>query len=105
MKRVRERYPERHRAKAIQRTANYPKARYAIDAVRNALKRGRLKRQPCEVEGCGKRYTHGHHDDYDKPLEVRWLCPVHHTEWHEKNGPGANIEGQPVHLPRVRRSA
>ncbi len=43
-----------------------------------ALKDGRIEKQPCEV--CGEADVHGHHDDYDKPLEVRWLCPVHHGE-------------------------
>jgi hypothetical protein len=77
----------------------YPKAVYAIGVVRNAVKKGRMQRGACEV--CGSAYTHGHHDDYDQPLVVRWLCPVHHREWHDANGPGANIEGQPVHLKRV----
>ena len=44
-----------------------------------ALKR--LPTQQCEIEGCetdGER----HHDDYTKPLEVKWLCRVHHKELH-----------------------
>jgi len=23
-------------------------------------------------------------------LNVRWLCPVHHSEWHKLNGDGLN---------------
>lgn len=34
--------------------------------------------QPCEV--CGTTPAQRHHDDYSKPLEIRWLCPVHHKE-------------------------
>jgi hypothetical protein len=47
-----------------------------------ALRRGKLKRQPCEVCGVGKAQMH--HDDYTKPLDVRWLCTTHHGELHRK---------------------
>ena len=50
--------------------------------VRSAIDSGRLVRQPCEV--CQSLPTHGHHDDYSKPLAVRWLCPKHHREHHAK---------------------
>lgn len=56
--------------------------------VSNALRDGKLTREPCEK--CGDDKVHGHHDDYAKPLEVRWLCSIHHNEWHEENGPGLN---------------
>jgi hypothetical protein len=43
------------------------------------LHRGLILRQPCEV--CGAR-AEMHHDDYAKPLEVRWLCREHHLAHH-----------------------
>lgn len=37
-----------------------------------AIKRGLVVRQPCGK--CGSGNSHGHHHDYDKALEVEWLC-------------------------------
>ena len=55
-----------------------------------AIKRGNLIRGSCEI--CGNEKADAHHDDYDKPLEVRWLCKSHHWEWHNINGKGLNYE-------------
>ncbi len=33
----------------------------------------------CEVEGCCVK-GEKHHDDYSKPLEIRYLCNMHHNE-------------------------
>lgn len=50
-------------------------------SVANAAQHdGRLVPQPCEI--CGTQETEKHHDDYDKPLDVRWLCRPHHMELH-----------------------
>lgn len=43
-------------------------------------RRGKLVPQPCEV--CGAAEVEMHHDDYSKPLEVRWLCREHHMAHH-----------------------
>lgn len=48
------------------------------------LKRGMLERRPCEV--CGSLEVQMHHDDYDRPLDVRWLCRAHHRQEHRKAG-------------------
>lgn len=49
--------------------------------VQGAIKTGRLKKLPCEV--CGEPIVEAHHDDYDKPLDVKWLCKKHHHELHK----------------------
>ena len=51
-------------------------------AVKNAIRRGILQRQPCEV--CGREDVHAHHEDYSQPLSVRWLCPEHHGIEHRQ---------------------
>lgn len=60
--------------------ARYPERRAARIALGNAVRDGKVVKQPCEV--CGNPKSHGHHDDYSKPLDVRWLCSTHHREHH-----------------------
>lgn len=62
-----------------------PLQRAARVLVGNALRDGKLTRQPCEV--CGSAKAQAHHGDYSKPLDVRWLCSTHHAEWHKHNTP------------------
>jgi hypothetical protein len=59
-----------------------PAKRRAHNIVARAIRRGQLKRGPCEV--CGAGDAEAHHDDYDLPLDVRWLCRRHHAEHHRK---------------------
>ena len=55
------------------------KARYIFT---NALRAGKLVR-PNACSKCSKvGLVHGHHPDYDKPLEVIWLCRSCHVEAH-----------------------
>lgn len=48
--------------------------------VAQAVRSGSLVRMPCEV--CGAERAEGHHADYSKPLDVRWLCRLHHLAEH-----------------------
>lgn len=59
----------------------YPLKAIARHAVQNAIRDGKLKKQPCER--CGKHDgVHAHHEDYRFPLQVMWLCRKHHAERH-----------------------
>lgn len=49
----------------------------------NAVRDGRIEKYPCEV--CGATKVQAHHDDYSKPLIVRWLCFNCHKKHHEKD--------------------
>ena len=82
---------------AYRQIASKSKKQYKIDnpikyaahtTLGNAIRDGKLFKQSCET--CQDPKVHGHHDDYSKPLEVRWLCAIHHKEWHRENGPGIN---------------
>ena len=46
------------------------------------VKRGHVTRGCCEV--CGDEKVEAHHEDYTKPLDVRWLCKLHHLQAHGK---------------------
>ncbi len=62
--------------------ARNPLARWAHNATRAALKRGLIERRPCEQ--CGNPETDAHHEQYDRPLLVQWLCRSCHMLLHSK---------------------
>lgn len=82
---------DRQRAKAPARRAHSraitirwreqnPTAYKAQTAVGNALRDGKLRKEPCAF--CGRQDVHAHHKDYSKPLDVIWLCPKCHHRLH-----------------------
>lgn len=46
------------------------------------IQRGKIQRKPCEQ--CGEIKVEAHHDDYNKPYEVRWLCRRCHIAHHKE---------------------
>ena len=63
------------------------KARMAAkNAVKYALRKGKLVKLPCFV--CGEVVTEAHHPSYawDMRLCVTWLCSAHHNEIHNPGG-------------------
>lgn len=79
---------KRRRADAMARYARDPALRIRHEArwkVRRAVAAGALVRQPCER--CSEIKSQAHHDDYGKPLDVRWLCAACHRAWHKSNTP------------------
>ena len=60
-------YHQRKRADAV-----YLLKRRARRLLAYAVEKGVMVRQPCDR--CGAVKVDGHHHDYSKPLDVRWLC-------------------------------
>lgn len=58
---------------------HFPNRKKANTAVANAVRDGRLKKQLCWA--CGEKAI-AHHPDYDRPLDVVWLCQAHHKQTH-----------------------
>ena len=81
------------KVKAARERAKYRKSRLARGTANRALQRGEIDRAGCET--CGEA-EQMHHDDYDQPLVVRWLCRQHHADWHRLNGRGANAGYAPA---------
>lgn len=65
-----------------ERKKRYPEKFAARQVLQEAVRCGKIKKLPCEV--CGDKKTDGHHTDYSKALDVRWLCRTHHAEIHRK---------------------
>lgn len=49
------------------------KLNYAINCKK-------IIRQPCKI--CEELKVEAHHEDYNKPYEVEWLCIKHHRKLH-----------------------
>jgi ribosomal protein S27AE len=58
-----------------------PKKKRAHNLVYKAIASGKLIKQQCAI--CGETKTEAHHEDYNKPLEVIWLCRQCHKTLHQ----------------------
>ena len=79
---VKRRYKNSEKGKIAAKRYKTPKDRMsARNAVRYALKTGKLFCEPCFV--CGEK-GQAHHSSYapEMKLVVTWLCQLHHNEVH-----------------------
>ena len=67
----------------IRHGANVHLAIMARRIAGTAVHAGKLVR-PNKCSACGIKtfLIVAHHDDYEKPLDIRWLCVICHEEWH-----------------------
>lgn len=76
----RERHPEKAKEQITKAVSNWrknnPEKNRAHRVVFSAKRNGTLIQQPCF---CGNPKTEAHHKDYSKPLQVEWLCKIHHS--------------------------
>ena len=82
---------DHYRYKKVQRE-RYPEKIAARMKLYNAVKKGILKKQPCEI--CNDIESEAHHFDYSKPLDVRWLCKVHHKNLHRLESLRRNVSNR-----------
>ncbi len=78
-------HPEKPNEVKLAYIAKFPNRQKARTLVSQAIKKGLLVRKKCEI--CESDKSQAHHDDYTKPLDVRWLCSLHHIQWHQINIP------------------
>lgn len=72
--------PDKVREQTKRYRAQNPMKRRAHRKVEVEIRAGRLTGKPCEV--CGNQKSQAHHDDYNKPLDLIWLCAGHHMRRH-----------------------
>jgi len=65
----------------------YPLKRASHVITNNAIRDGKLVRQENCSECNSIEKIEAHHDDYTKPLDVRWLCNKCHRNWHKNHTP------------------
>lgn len=65
----------------------YP-MKYAAHVITgNAVRDKKIEKQTQCSECKSTKKIEAHHDDYTKPLEIRWLCNACHRAWHKVNEP------------------
>ena len=80
-----------------------PRYNAAHNAVARAVKSGALTKQSCEW--CGNEKTLAHHENYDLPLDVMWLCQPCHKKRHKQIDESAEINLATSHEQRQEQAA
>lgn len=73
-------YSRLNRRRHCELTPESKKRANARSYANRYIKYGILKKEPCS--NCGDEKAEMHHEDYDKPLQVKWLCRPCHLQHH-----------------------
>lgn len=73
-------YQRNNRRKHNELTPQAKKKANARSYANRYIKYGIIKKQPCSE--CGCEDAEMHHEDYSKPLDVKWLCRPCHLQHH-----------------------
>lgn len=78
-------YKKSHSAANNLYRANNRRKLRAHNAVNKAIASGNLKPwEGCAIQDCIDTKIEAHHPDYDRPLDVVWLCGTHHKMLHKE---------------------
>ena len=88
---------EKERVRLKQLRMHGSKRTEIYNQVKVAILTGSLKTEPCII--CGEAKAEGHHEDYNKPLDLVWLCKRHHSDrhLHLRMSKLKNIDPLPIH--------
>lgn len=94
--------PRGHYDRNLEYMRRNPQKVACAAAVGKAIADGLLEKLPCEI--CGKQTAEAHHEDYDKPLDVIWLCKKHHGERHRQINRGEPMSPKKYWLKQTEAS-
>ena len=64
----------------IKKQVSRKKQRSIHSFVQSAVLNKLITKDPCWI--CGNTKSEAHHEDYKQPLDVIWLCRLHHKQRH-----------------------
>ena len=79
-KHIRKQQLRDRKAYAKEYNKNNTKQNRARSKARYHIYHGKIKKKPCSV--CSADKAEVHHEDYNKPLDITWLCRSCHMKQH-----------------------